>query len=125
MQPTESHPEQPQAPRPETQPASLERAQAAPAETTPVEPPQTSHNVPTANSLPQPVTVPPPVDSATAPATSPTNAGDGDEIEATWVEQADTIKEKYQDDPFAEEEAAESLSQDYLQKRFGIDVDKS
>ena len=58
-------------------------------------------------------------------ADSPAQAVDGDLIEPVWVEQADKIVATTKDDPRKEEAAAENLSQDYLKKRFGIDVTKS
>ena len=56
---------------------------------------------------------------------SPAQALDGDLIEEAWVEKVDNIVAANRDDPHKEEEAAENLSQDYLKKRFGIDVKKS
>lgn len=55
---------------------------------------------------------------------SPAQAGDVDVIEKEWVDQANAVIEQTKDDPYTEEEAVESLQQDYLKKRYGHDVKK-
>lgn len=50
-------------------------------------------------------------------------AEDNDVIEKVWVEKADEIVDKTQDDPYLEDEAQHSLSRAYLKKRFNLDVD--
>lgn len=85
---------------------------------------------------PQPVQLPaaPPVPAPGATVRSNTNpapgvgpgiADDVDLIEKEWVDQADKIVEQTKTDPYAEEEAIESLQIDYLKKRYGHDVKKS
>ncbi len=61
-----------------------------------------------------------------APATSqlPAVASDVDVLEKEWVDHAQEIIKKTQDDPYREEEAVESLQRDYLKKRYGHDVGK-
>ena len=121
MQPNETTPEVSSA---EVASPHLERAPLQSSASTPVVPSLTSHNTQTSQSAattPTPVAVPMP----TATASSPTTADDGDEIESVWVDQADKIIDQNQNDPYAQEEAIESLSKDYLKKRFGIDVNKT
>jgi hypothetical protein len=55
---------------------------------------------------------------------NPTEAADVDVIEKEWVDQADKIVAQTKHDPYVEEEAVESLQQDYLKKRYGHDVKK-
>jgi hypothetical protein len=55
---------------------------------------------------------------------TPAIAGDVDVIEKEWVDQANKIVAQTKDDPYTEEEAVESLQQDYLKKRYGHDVKK-
>lgn len=55
---------------------------------------------------------------------NPSAAGDVDVIEKEWVDQANKIVEQTRDDPYIQEEAVESLQQDYLKKRYGHEVRK-
>jgi len=62
-----------------------------------------------------------------APGVQPTSqtppmAGDVDVIEPEWVEKAEEVVRAHHDDPYAEEEAIEDLQEDYLRKRYGIEV---
>ena len=108
-----------QAPAP-TAPEVTPPAPAAAPSGPPVAPPR----------LPDPLK-PPLVDptaaaAPTAPPIGPTPsvAGDVDVIEKEWVDQADKIIDQTKGDPYVEEEAEESLQQDYLKKRYGHDVKK-
>ncbi len=66
-----------------------------------------------------------PVPGAAAPVqTTPAIADDVDVIEKEWVDQADKVVKSTSGDPYAEEEAVESLQVDYLKKRYGHDVKK-
>ncbi len=53
---------------------------------------------------------------------NPQVAADIDVIEPEWVEKAEEVVKAHAGDPYAEEEAIEELQQDYLQKRYGINV---
>lgn len=101
-------PPQPVAPPPA---APLPQAPVAPAPQVPVQP--------------DPIVYPDPVAPA-APVVgpNPTEAADIDVIEKEWVDQADKIVSQTSEDPYVEEEAVESLQQDYLQKRYGHNVVK-
>ncbi len=99
-----------------------------PAAPTPVAPtPQ-----PVTNPAPQPAPLPtlpgapaPGQQPATAPASSsPATADDVDVIEKEWVEKAEEVVKKNEDDPYDEEEAVEELQTDYLKKRYDHTVDK-
>jgi hypothetical protein len=58
-----------------------------------------------------------------APTTqTPVLAGDVDLIEPEWVDKAEAIVRAHNGDPYGEEEAIEELQEDYLQKRYGINV---
>lgn len=83
----------------------------------PVAAPNTPH-APVA-STDQPAPVPSPM-----PTPNPSSAADVDVIEKEWVDQANKIVEQTKDDPYVQEEAVESLQQDYLKKRYGHDVKK-
>lgn len=48
-----------------------------------------------------------------------------DVIEKEWVDRAENIIKTTASDPFAEEQQEESLSKEYLKKRFNVDVDDS
>lgn len=102
---------------PEAAPAAPQGAPVAPpAAATPPVPP-----LPPAQAPDQPA----PQQAATpAPNTNPAVAGDVDVIEKEWVDQANKVIQQTQEDPYAEEEAVESLQQDYLKKRYGHDVKK-
>lgn len=52
-------------------------------------------------------------------------AEDVDVIEKEWVDRAENIIKTTANDPFAEEQQEESLSKEYLKKRFNVDVDDS
>ncbi len=52
-------------------------------------------------------------------------AEDVDVIEKEWVDRAENIIKSTANDPFAEEQQEESLSKEYLKKRFNVDVDDS
>ena len=52
----------------------------------------------------------------------PAVAGDVDVIEAEWVDKAEAVVQKHLGDPYGEEEAVELLQEDYLKKRYGLDV---
>lgn len=56
------------------------------------------------------------------PSGTPLVAGDVDVIEPEWVDKAEAVVKENQGDPYAEEEAIEKLQEDYLQKRYGINV---
>lgn len=117
MQPNQSSPETSPAADSEKSPVPLERAQPTSASAPPPSP------LPVAPSA-TPAPAAPPVASPN-PTSAPATAEDSEEIESTWVEQADKIIQENQTDPYNQEEAAEALSQDYKRKRFGIDVNKS
>lgn len=53
---------------------------------------------------------------------NPQIAADVDVIEPEWVEKAEQVVQAHAGDPYGEEEAIEELQQDYLQKRYGINV---
>ena len=58
-----------------------------------------------------------------APATqAPSIAGDVDVIEPEWVDKAEEVVRAHTGDPYGEEEAIEELQEDYLQKRYGLNV---
>lgn len=59
---------------------------------------------------------------AAAAAVTPLVAGDVDVIEPEWVDKAEAVVRAHQGDPYAEEEAIETLQEDYLKKRYGISV---
>ncbi len=59
------------------------------------------------------------VPAATA---NPQIAADVDVIEPEWVAKAEQVVQAHAGDPYGEEEAIEELQQDYLQKRYGINV---
>lgn len=121
MQSNETTPEASSA---ETATPNLERAPAPPTGSQPAVPLPTSHN--TVTSQPATTNPDPVATGAPAPAPdSPASANDTDEIESVWVDQADKIIDQNQNDPYTQEEAVESLSKDYLKKRFGIDVNKT
>lgn len=52
----------------------------------------------------------------------PGSAADADLIEPEWVAKAEEVVAAHQGDPYGEEEAIEELQQDYLQKRYGLNV---
>lgn len=52
-------------------------------------------------------------------------AEDVDVIEKEWVDRAENIIKTTANDPFVEEQQEESLSKEYLKKRFNVDVDDS
>lgn len=58
---------------------------------------------------------------APLPAT-PLMAGDVDVIEPEWVDKAEAVVREHRGDPYAEEEAIQTLQEEYLQKRYGISV---
>jgi hypothetical protein len=88
-------------------------ADAAPAAATPL---QAAPMVPTT-----PATPAAPVMPNTIPGT-PAVAGDVDVIEPEWVDKAEGVIAAHQGDPYGEEEAIEKLQEDYLQKRYNINV---
>ena len=94
----------PTAPQGASQPAAMPQI--------PVVPPQ------------QGIPVAPGTQVVPTPTANPTAAGDGDVIEKEWVDQANKVIEQTKNDPYTEEEAVESLQQDYLKKRYGHDVKK-
>jgi hypothetical protein len=53
---------------------------------------------------------------------TPGVAGDVDVIEPEWVDKAEEVVRAHHGDPYGEEEAIEELQEDYLQKRYGINV---
>jgi len=64
-----------------------------------------------------------------APASAPVGsmpvpevAADVDIIEPEWVAKAEDVVARHSGDPYGEEEAVESLQEDYLKKRYGYDV---
>ena len=64
--------------------------------------------------------------STTTPSPGPAVASnDVDVIEKEWVDKAQEIVQKNQDDPYEEENAVEELQTDYLKKRYNHTVDKS
>jgi hypothetical protein len=88
---------------------------------------------PAANSATTPVPKATPADVAAvmaaisgtgAPASTPNPqiAADVDVIEPEWVAKAEQVVQAHAGDPYGEEEAIEELQQDYLQKRYGINV---
>jgi hypothetical protein len=62
-----------------------------------------------------------PAAAGTIPGT-PAVAGDVDVIEPEWVDKAEGVIAAHQGDPYGEEEAIEKLQEDYLQKRYNINV---
>lgn len=64
---------------------------------------------------------PPAVPDSTA---TPLSAGDGDVIEKAWVEKVERAIDQNKYDPHAQEAASETLNQEYLKQRFGLDVGK-
>jgi hypothetical protein len=65
----------------------------------------------------------PPQVSAGGVVPVPTVADDVDVIEPEWVNKAEEQVRLHAGDPYGEEEAIEDLQEDYLQKRYGINVD--
>jgi hypothetical protein len=64
--------------------------------------------------------------AASQPATQgPAIADDVDVIEKEWVDEAQKVIDATKNDPYTEEEAIEQLQVDYMQKRFGMDVQAS
>ncbi len=63
-----------------------------------------------------------PTGIVSASSAMPGTAGDVDVIEPEWVDKAEEVVQAHFGDPFGEEEAIEELQEDYLQKRYGIDV---
>ncbi len=126
--PAEQAPVAPPAPERQPAPAAPEVAPQAPAQAPP--PPQQPVAVPPPPApIPPGVTPAPPVAAPQAPppappVDNPATAGDVDVIEKEWVDQADKVIKRTQDDPYVEEEAVESLQQDYLKKRYNHDVKK-
>ena len=55
---------------------------------------------------------------------TPVMAGDQDEVEPEWVNAAEQAMTETAGNPYAEEEAVESLQIDYLKKRYGYEVKK-
>ncbi len=53
---------------------------------------------------------------------TPSVAGDVDVIEPEWVDKAEEVVRAHQGDPYQEEEAIEALQEDYMKKRYGINV---
>jgi hypothetical protein len=49
-------------------------------------------------------------------------AGDVDVIEPEWVAKAESVVQAHAGDPYGEEEAIQDLQEEYLQKRYGINV---
>jgi hypothetical protein len=60
--------------------------------------------------------------AAPGAASNPAVAADVDIIEKEWVDRAEKIVDQTKDNPYQEEEAIESLQEDYLQKRYGHTV---
>jgi len=58
----------------------------------------------------------------TSASANPATAADVDVIEPEWVDKAEVVIRDHAGDPYGEEEAIEDLQQDYLQKRYGINV---
>jgi hypothetical protein len=71
---------------------------------------------------PAPVTPAAPVMTPNPVVGSPAIAGDVDVIETEWVDKAEQVIAAHQGDPYGEEEAIEKLQEDYLQKRYGMNV---
>ena len=69
-------------------------------------------------SAPAPAAPAAPVSAGAAPAV----AGDVDVIEREWVDKAEQVVAAHQGDPYGEEAAVEDLQQDYLAKRYGMNV---
>ncbi|HSX41429.1 MAG TPA: hypothetical protein VLF21_02240 [Candidatus Saccharimonadales bacterium] len=111
---------------PETAPRPSDAAPTAvPAPPTPAPTPVVDPNT---SATPTPATNPgmqQPTDKIVpGVAPNPALAGDVDVIEKEWVDQADKVVDQTKDDPYIQEEAVESLQQDYLKKRYGRDVQK-
>ncbi len=64
----------------------------------------------------------PVVGAAPVASQNPVTAADVDVIEPEWVDKAEAVVRQHQGDPYAEEEAIEELQQDYLKKRYGLNV---
>jgi hypothetical protein len=60
--------------------------------------------------------------AATPTNSSPAVAADVDVIEPEWVDKAEQVVQAHRGDPYGEEEAIEQLQEDYLKKRYGINV---
>ncbi|GAC1372676.1 MAG: hypothetical protein NVSMB39_6950 [Candidatus Saccharimonadales bacterium] len=97
-------------------PTPVETAPAAPA-AAPATPVPIAVPTPTVASAPAPAAMP----AAPVPG-APAAAGDVDVIEPEWVEKAEEVIASHQNDPYGEEEAVEKLQEDYLQKRYGVNV---
>jgi type IV secretory pathway VirJ component len=61
---------------------------------------------------------------AAVPTLAPVVAS-SDKIEKPWIDRADEIMHTKAQDPYAEEEAHEELSAQYLKQRFNIDIKRS
>lgn len=53
---------------------------------------------------------------------APAAAGDVDVIEPEWVDKAEQVIAAHPNDPYGEEEAVEKLQEEYLKKRYGMNV---
>lgn len=133
MEPTNNpnvplNPEQPVSG--ETKVPAPEVAPQAPASTPAPSAPAVPASPPSAPAAPQPAPVSNPGTQQSTPeivpgvGANPALAGDVDVIEKEWVDQAEKVVEQTKDDPYIQEEAVESLQQDYLKKRYGRDVAK-
>ena len=66
-----------------------------------------------------------PVSPSTSQAQPALTTAGGDKLEKTWVDRADEIIQTKAQDPYAEEEAHEELSAQYLKQRFNLDIKRS
>lgn len=128
---------QPNQPGPAPQPTPEQPVSSNEQFQTPVAPGEAAPVVPQGGTQPAPMPqvpqVPPAQDPiaqpgvpavSSAPQVGPQTAEDVDVIEKEWVDQAEKIIDETKGDPYVEEEAVESLQQDYLMKRYGHQVKK-
>ncbi len=66
-----------------------------------------------------------PMPTAPVVPSTPSTAADQDVVEPEWVNAAEEAITKNIGNPYAEEEAVETLQVDYLKKRYGHEVKKS
>lgn len=107
---------------PQTQAARQEKPLTTPTQAQPV---QSPNRISTAQSqVGQQFANPAPVEPPT-PSTTPSIPGDDDKLDTQYINRAEHIIEENKDDPYTEDEQEEGLSQEFLNKKYGLNIDKS
>lgn len=91
----------------------------------PAPPGQLNAADPMSLAMAQPTPPPPvPAQPSAGSVPMPNLAADVDVIEPEWVDKVEDVVRQHLGDPYGEEEAVETVQEDYLQKRYGFTVHK-